>query len=66
MKFILNEKEIELIPYKSNPEIWWDGIDSNKLYKFSDLKQPTVTKIINSNYSAVRATVKIGVRAGID
>jgi hypothetical protein len=66
MKFIVENKELNLIPYKGNSKIWWDGIDDTRLYNFNDLMPPVKTTSLNSSYSATRLSISLKMRGSVD
>lgn len=68
MKFLKEQKILNLIPYNGDPSKWWDGIDSNQIYAFEDLipYESVKSQSVNSAYSAVRLSLKIGARGSVE
>lgn len=48
---------VDLMPYKGNPELWWDGKDNTKLYKWEDLEPVSKQRLVNSTYIASKISV---------
>ncbi len=61
MKATVNGITLDLIQYKGNPQLWWDGKDATKLYKWEEFRTVGATNI-NSSYSALRLKVGISIR----
>ncbi len=66
MKFIVDNKELNLIPFKGSSKVWWDGKDDTKLYNFSDLVPPVKTTTLNSSYSATRLKIGLKMHGTVD
>lgn len=66
MKFLVDGKEKNLIPYKGNPKVWWDGVDESSLHKFESLVQPVKASTLNSSYSAVRLKLGLVMRGTVE
>jgi hypothetical protein len=65
MKAQVNGQEINLIPFKGNPQLWWDGKDDSKIYKWDDLKTVNASSL-NSSYSAARLRIGVSVRGSVE
>lgn len=66
MKFIIDNKEIDLIPFKNNPTLLWDGKDDAKTYKWEDLTPRVNASNVNSSYSAARVHVKVKASGSVE
>lgn len=57
MKALIHGIEKNLIPYKGNPQKWWDGEDDNTIYDFSDLIFPTYTTYASETVLRMKVNV---------
>ncbi len=63
MKVLINGVEKDLIPYKGNPQQWWDGSDEKNILSFGELKFPTQTNNVTQTVS--RVSVKTNVKCSV-
>ena len=63
MKVLINGCEMNLIPYKGNPNFWYDGINESKIFSFGELKFPTVNQAVTQ--TVARMTIRTNVRCDV-
>ena len=63
MKVLVNDQERDLIPYKGNPQQWWDGEDENNIFSFGELRFPTVNQAVTQ--TVARMTIRTNVRCAV-
>lgn len=59
MKVLVNNQEKDLIPYKGNPQQWWDGEDETKIFSFGELRFPTTSQNVTQVVSRVPIQTKV-------
>lgn len=59
MKVIIHGVERNLIPYKGNPQKWWDGENEDTIYNFSDLVFPTYTTYATETVLKTKVNISI-------
>lgn len=63
MKVLINNQEKDLIPYKGNPQQWWDGSDESSIFSFGELRFPVASQNVTQVVS--RVAIKTKVRCGV-
>lgn len=59
MKVLIDDKEENLVPYKGNPQLWWDGMDESKVYSFSELRFPVMSQNATQVVSKIAVKTKV-------
>jgi flagellar hook assembly protein FlgD len=65
VKAKVDGKTVDLIPFKGDPQFWWDGKDESKLYRWEEIKTVNASSL-NSSYSAVRLRIGVSVRGSVE
>lgn len=63
MKVLINNQEKDLIPYKGNPQQWWDGENEDNIFSFGELKFPTANQAVTQ--TVARMSIRTNVRCDV-
>lgn len=66
MKVEIEGKIINLIQFKGDPALWWDGSDESKLYKWEQFRPALNASSLNSSYSASRLKIGVKVKGNVE
>lgn len=59
MKVLIDGVEKDLMPYKGNPNKWYDGVDETQIFSFGELRFPVHSSNVTQTVSRIAIKTKV-------